>query len=83
MNVTDALVLRAFQANAIRLPEIDELPDVLYGGVLVGYFAYDCVQLYRTQVVGGLRPPDVLGTGFLLMVAQPGITGFDNLICAP
>ncbi len=60
---------------AHRVPRSEQLP--IFTGGLVGYFGYECVQLFEPRL--RCEKPDPLGTPDILLMRSDELLVFDNL----
>jgi len=62
--------------ETFKVPDIEDLPR--FSGGLVGYFAYDIVQMIEPKLAGHNQPDEIDAPDILLMVSDEIIV-FDNL----
>jgi len=74
--VSDPLARIAELQREFNVPRLDELP--LFSGGLVGYFAYETVQLIEPKLGGGNKR-DELGTADIELLLSEEIAVLDNL----
>jgi len=74
--VSDPLARIAELQRQFRVPRLAELP--LFSGGLVGYFAYETVQLIEPKLNSGNKP-DELGTADIELLLSEEIAVLDNL----
>ena len=74
--VSDPLDYIAELQSEFNVPQLDELP--LFSGGLVGYFAYETVQLIEPKLAGGDKK-DELGTADIELLLSEEVAVLDNL----
>jgi len=74
--VADPLARIAELQREFRVPRLNELP--LFSGGLVGYFAYETVQLIEPKLAGGNKR-DELGTADIELLLSEEVAVLDNL----
>ncbi|GMR15204.1 MAG: anthranilate synthase component I [Gammaproteobacteria bacterium] len=74
--VSDPLARIAELQRGFKVPRLDELP--LFSGGLVGYFAYETVQLIEPKLADGDKK-DELGTADIELLLSEEVAVLDNL----
>ena len=75
-NISDPLARISEIQNSFKVPHLDELP--LFSGGLVGYFAYETVQLIEPKLESNNKK-DELGTADIELLLSEEVAVLDNL----
>jgi anthranilate synthase component 1 len=74
--IADPLARIAEIQNEFHVPRLEELP--LFSGGLVGYFAYETVEMIEPKL-GGVKKRDELGTADIELLLSEEVAVLDNL----